>query len=284
VECSEVRKLLSEAALGDLDAEPARRVAEHVKACDPCRAAQASLSSTVAALRGVADVVPSAERREAAVRAMSREHAVPPRRPRLVWAMAASIFILIAGAAAVLLSERGFDFRVANVSGGVERIGGAVVSAGDVLRPGDHLVTQKGGLILIDVGSGALHVGPDSSLDFVSSRKVVLVRGQLVVDLHATRDLVVSDTANNTLTLRSGRVEVGLHEVKAWYGGSLETKGQPPHLPPPREVVSQRLTARVVEGEADLDGSHRQRLRVVSGQEGRFNFEGTPSTQGWEKK
>ena len=113
----------------------------------------------------------------------------------------------------------------------------------------------------------------------------MLVRGHVMAELHATHDLVISDTANNTVTLRGGRVEIGLREVKGGrIGGSVETRGEPPHLPPPVEVVSQRLVAQVLEGEADLDGSHRQRLRVVSGEEGTFDFGGKPKTSAWEKK
>ena len=60
-------------------------------------------------------------------------------------------------------------------------------------------------------------------------------------------------------------------------GGSVETKGGKSVLPPPHEEISKRLFLRVIEGEADLDGSHRQRLRVVSGQKGTFDFGGQPT-------
>ena len=281
MECAEVLKLLPEAALGDLDAGPARRVADHVKACEPCRAAQASLGSTLSALRGAGGVLPSAERREATVRAMVREPAARgSRRGWLRWAAAAGLVVAVAGA--LLSSDRGFEFRVASVTGRVEVIDRSTglcrpVAPGEFVRPGDHLVAQPGGIALLDLGAGELHVGPETSLDFISGRKIVLSRGRITAALRGSRDLVLSDTANNTVTLRAGQVEIGLREVRGTVAGAREEKGKTAVLPSPHEEIARRLVARVIEGEADLDGSHRQRLRVSAGQEGTFDFGGQPS-------
>jgi hypothetical protein len=292
MECSEVRALLSEAALGDLDAGPARQVADHMGGCEPCRAAQASTASTLAALRSVSEVAPSAQRRDAVVRAMSRVRGSgESRRTWFRWVAASAVFVLAIGAVLAVRSERGFDFRVASVSGRVELLERSTglwraVSVGDVARPGDRLVTQIGGIARLDLGAGTLHVGPESSLDFVSGRRIVLDRGQASVELHGMRDLVISDTANNTLTLRAGRVDVGLCEAKGspMVGGSIEKKGEPSFIPAPHMEAARRLVARVMEGEADLDGSLRQRLHVIAGQEGKFNFGGQPSMVEPERK
>src|SRR5262249_51221512 len=73
--CSDVRKLLPDLALGDLDAEPAAQLSAHVKGCDACRAESEALGRTVGALRAPKPVAPSTERRAAAVAAMARAHA-----------------------------------------------------------------------------------------------------------------------------------------------------------------------------------------------------------------
>lgn len=290
MECSEVQGLLSEAALGDLDEALARRVSDHVRTCNPCRAAEASAVSTLAALRSVPDTAPSTGRRESVVRAMSRARATgTSRRSWIRWAAAAALFACAVSALVVSGGDRDFDFRVAHVSGRVELLERSTglwrpVSAGDTAHPGDRLVTQAGGIAMLDLGSGALHVEPDSSLDFVSGRRVVLDRGRISVEIHSPRELVVSDTANNTVSLRSGRAEIGLREVRGLVAGSQETKDGRANLPPAREAVSRRLLTRVTEGEADLDGSHRQRLRAVAGQEGTFDFGGQPSTRDSERK
>jgi hypothetical protein len=282
MECPEIRALLSEAALVDLDAGPARQVADHVRGCEPCRAAQASTASALAALRAVPETAPSAERRDAVVRAMSRaQGSGESRRAWFRWIAAAAVFVIAIVAVIVVRADRGFEFRVASVSGRVELLERSTglwraVSAGDEARPGDRLVTRLGGIALLDLGSGALHVEPESSLDFVSGRRVVLDRGRVSVELHGAKSLVISDTANDTLTIRSGRVDIGLREVKGQVGGSREVKGKPSFIPEPHEEVSLRLVARIVEGEVDLDGSHLQRLRAVAGEEGTFDSDGQP--------
>ena len=48
-------------------------------------------------------------------------------------------------------------------------------------------------------------------------------------------------------------------------------------LPKATERVTQRLHVRVVEGAADLEGSHAQRLRAEAGREGTFDFSGQPN-------
>ena len=286
MECSEVLALLSEAALGDLDAGPARELADHVRGCEACRSAEERTGRTLRALRGAPGVAPSVGRREAVVRAMSRERGTGGSRWTWIrWAAASAVFVGAMGAVFGVRSDRGFEFRVASVSGRVallERSTGLwrAVSAGEVVHPGDRLVTEIGGMALLDLGTGTLHVDPESSLDFVSRRKLMLDRGRLSLEVRGSQDLAVSDTANNTLTVRAGRAEIGLYEAKggAGVGGSQETKGQPARIPEPRMEVGRRLVARILEGEADLDGSLRQRLHVVSGQEGRFTFGGQPST------
>lgn len=290
MECSEVRGTMSEAALGDLDEAVASRVAEHLRLCGGCRAAQASTASVLGALRELPEMPPSTTRREAVVRAMARTRPSGSTRSGWIrWGAAAAVFAVAVSALVSFGGERGFEFRAAHVTGRVELLERSTglwrpVSPGDVLRPGDRLVTQAGGIILLDLGTGACHVEPDSSLDVVSSRRLVIDRGRMSVELQASRELVLSDTANNTVSLRSGRVEIGLREVKGLVAASQETREGVVRLPAPIEVVSRRLQARVLEGEASLDGSHRQRLRAVAGQEGSFDFGGQPSTRDSERK
>jgi len=292
MECSEVRGMLSEAALGDLDEAVAGRVAEHVRGCAECRAAQSTAASVLSALRGAPVMAPSTVRREAVVRAMGRVRVSGPGRSSwLRWGAAAAVFAVAVSAMVVFGGDRGFEFRAASVTGRVELLDRSTglwraVVPGEVVRPGDRLVTQVGGFALLDFGTGDCHLNlePDSSLDFVSGRRIVLDRGRISVEVHASRELVISDTANNTVSLRSGRVEIGLREVKGLVAGSQETKDGVVRIPAAREAVSRRLQARVTEGEADLDGSHRQRLRAVAGQDGTFDFGGQPSTRDPEKK
>jgi hypothetical protein len=290
MECTEIREALSEAALGDLDEAVARRVDAHVEGCAACRGARSSVATVLSALQGSPGMGPSIGRRETVVRAMARARGIRPRRSSwLRWGAAAAVFAMAVSALVTFGGERGFDIRVAQVAGPVELLERSTglwrpVGPGDVVHPGDRLVTQSGGMALLDLGTGACHLEPESSLDFVSGRRIVLDRGRLSVDLHASRMLVISDTANNTVSLRSGRVEIGLREVKGKVAGFQETKEGVVRTPPALEISSRRLTARVVDGEADLDGSHRQRLRAVAGQEGTFDFGGQPSTHESEKR
>ena len=60
--------------------------------------------------------------------------------------------------------------------------------------------------------------------------------------------------------------------------GTFERQGEDAPAPPTREVTTQRLSVRLAAGEADLDGSYGQRLRVTAGQEGGFEFDGRPFT------
>jgi hypothetical protein len=290
MECTEIREALSEAALGDLDEAVARRVDAHVEGCAACRGARSSVATVLSALQGAPGMGPSIGRRETVVRAMARARGSRPRRSSwLRWGAAAAVFALAVCALVTFGGERGFDIRVASVAGRVELLERSTglwrpLGPGDEVHPGDRVVTQAGGIVLLDLGTGSCHLEPESSLDFVSGRRIVLDRGRVAVDLHASRMLVISDTANNTVSLRSGRVEIGLLEAKGRVAGSQETREGVVRMPSAVQISARLLSARMIDGEADLDGSHRQRLRLVAGQEGTFDFGGKPSTHESEKR
>src|SRR5579862_9512566 len=88
--CTDVRRLLPPLALGDLDAEPAAAVADHLQTCADCRGANAAIARTVGLLRTSPTRPPSTERRSAVVGAMIRAHeersVLLLRRPRRTWA------------------------------------------------------------------------------------------------------------------------------------------------------------------------------------------------------
>src|SRR5262245_4440976 len=124
--CTDVRKLLVERAMGDLDAEPSALVAAHLAGCDACRVEAGAYARTLGALRAAPALPPSTERRSAVVAAMARAHAdqselMLTRRPRRLWAplaTAAAFLLAVVGA----LSVRGTStaFTVAQVTGRAE--------------------------------------------------------------------------------------------------------------------------------------------------------------------
>ena len=73
--CSDVRKLLPDLALGDLDAEPAAEIAAHLQGCAACRSESGAIARTLNVLRAAPSAAPSTERRSAAAAAMARAHA-----------------------------------------------------------------------------------------------------------------------------------------------------------------------------------------------------------------
>src|SRR5258706_2677781 len=106
--CNDVRKLLPDLALGDLDAEPAARVAGHLESCAACRAEGGALGRTATLLRAATPVASSTARRFAAAAAMTRAHAEQSgrsvARPPLAWkpwATAAAFLLVLAAALSV---------------------------------------------------------------------------------------------------------------------------------------------------------------------------------------
>src|SRR5438045_7475185 len=123
--CSDVRKLLPDLALGDLDAGPAADIAAHLQGCAACRSESGAIARTLNVLRAAPTAAPSTERRSAAAAAMARAHAEQSerlliRRPRswAPWATAAAF--LLAVAAALSVRGGGTAFTVAKVTGGAE--------------------------------------------------------------------------------------------------------------------------------------------------------------------
>jgi hypothetical protein len=289
--CTDFRKFLPEAALGDLDAEPAAQVAAHLSSCADCRTAQASISKTVSRLRSAAPASPSTERRSAVVAAMARAHAELAEkkllvRPRRVWApyvAAAAAFLLLVGAP--LFRLRSWSLQVASLQGRADLLDRSTgtwrpLSAGEKVRVGDRLVTQPGALVELVSGANRVWVDQETSIDLVDVSALALDRGRLCVVVVGAADepLRVSDLGNNVIRVPEGRVELGLREVQAMVGGSRETREGPAVLPEARTEVSRRLVARVDRGAAELRGAQDQRLRAQPGQSGTFDFGGQPAT------
>ena len=65
--CTDVRKLLVDRAMGDLDAEPAALVAAHLGECADCRVEDGAFARTLGSLRAAPALPPSTERRSAAL-------------------------------------------------------------------------------------------------------------------------------------------------------------------------------------------------------------------------
>jgi hypothetical protein len=287
--CTEIRKLLPDLALGDLDAEPAAEVSAHLSTCAECRAESGGLGRTLNVLRAARPAGPSTERRSAAVAAMARAHAeqserLLTRRPRswAPWATAAAFLLALVGALSV--RGGGTAFTVASVKGRAELrdpetgrwrplLGGLRISVGD------RILTYGGCVVWLKVGATELCLDQDSSVEVVAARRVTLDRGRLlaVAPVTGAGALVIGDTSNNFVTV-TGRVELSIREVSAGFGGSLETKEGKPDVPDPMRETQQSLVARVQSGEAALDGAREQRLRVSAGHEGKFNFGGQPKT------
>jgi len=283
--CSDVLKLLPELALGDLDAEPAAGVAAHLRTCEACRAENDALGRTVNLMRVTQPVSPSTERRTVTVAAMARAHAAEAPRRSLSWApWATAAAFLLAVVAALSSRTGGPAFSVAQVSGRallLERRTGVwrPVSAGEMISVGDRLVTEPGGFVRLSADGAELSLDQDSSFDVVAPRRVTLDRGRVlaVVSGPSAEPLIVTDTANHSAVVK-GRVELALREVTGLLAGSVESRNQPPILPPARKEVRRHLVARVAEGEVRLNGSEDQRLHAAAGQEGTFTFVGQPAT------
>lgn len=288
--CADFRKLLPEAALGDLDAEPAAQLTTHLASCAECRTAQASISRTVTVLRGAAVVSPSTERRSLAVAAMARAQAEQAEkllvRPRRVWApyvAAAAAFLLLVGAP--LFRLRSWSLQVATLQGRADLLDRSTgtwrpLAADEKVRVGDRLVTQPGAVVELVSGPNHVWIDQETSIDLVDVSALALDRGRLcvAVDGAAAEPLRVSDMANNVVRVPEGRVEIGLREVQTLVAGSRETREGPAVLPPARTEVSRRLVARVDRGVAELRGTQDQRLRAQPGQSGTFDFGGQPAT------
>lgn len=273
MKCAEVRKMLPELALGDLDAEPAFRAEGHLQECPACRSEFETIGRAAEALRGASPLAPSAERRdravEAMVRASSGRPAVrPARRAWRRWAGAAAAAALVSLAAFWTLGRIGGagEFRVARVSGRaiVVRPDGssAPLGLGTTLVPGDRVVTEAGGEVAFELGRGRLELGGDASMTLASPRKVVLDRGDVRADLRERlrEPLVVADLGSNFVSIRHGRVEVGIREVKGLVGAAREGKdGGEAHLPGPQASAPARRLV-VLRAEGDVDGSYQWRL------------------------
>lgn len=287
--CEEALRRLSERELGDLDAEPARALDAHLASCPSCAGERILAARVVAALRTATPAAPSTERRLAAVAAMSR--AAGPVRPRRILPYAAAAGFLAALAAGLLLRETARSFRVLEVIGRADRLerregGWRPLAAGDEVFAGDRLVTHAEGAVLLEGPAGRIRLDASSSVDVVGRGRVTLDRGSLRAERGPSSSgaLRVTDTANNFVELVDGAVEAGLQEVAALVAGSTERREGGAVIPAARTQKVSRLAVRVVTGEADLGGSHEQRLRARAGQSGTFDFSGQPSAFETEKR
>jgi len=288
--CNDIRKLLPELALGDLDAEPAAAVAAHLAACDGCRGARETIGRTVGLLRSVAPPPPSTERRSAAVAAMTRAHAeqaekLLTRRPRRTWApwiAAAAAFLILV--AAPQIRTRSWSMQVASLQGRADLLDRSTgtwrpLTLSEKVRVGDRLVTQPGAVLSLADGDRRVWVDQETSIDLVDVLSLALDRGRVCVSVRdaSAEGVRIVDMANNVVRVQEGRVEVGLRDVQAMVGGSRESREGRPVLPAARTETSRRLTARVDRGAAELRGTQDQRLRASRGQSGTFDFGGQPS-------
>ncbi len=282
MKCDDVRRHLPDLALGDLDAEPRGAVGEHLEACAPCRSEREALGRAVSALgAGALPLAPSTRRREAAVQAMARAHAERPAarpfRGWLPWAAAAAAF-----AALGLALLRPAPPVLAAVSGTADLDRGTAgrwtpLAPGDVLRPGDRLIAR--GELRLSLEGGTLVLDPETALTVLPAGRVSLDLGRVRAEFgpEARRALTITDTGNNSVTLRRGRIEAALRRVPHGVAGARQEKDGARDLPAPRMESAQLLVVVVSEGEADLDGSYEQRVRLKAGQKGMFSIDGQPS-------
>jgi hypothetical protein len=282
--CTDVRKLLPDLALGDLDAEPAADVAAHLKGCGACRAESEALGRTVGTLRAPRPVAASTERRAAAVAAMSRAHAdlserLLIRRPRAWAPLAAAAAFLFAVLGALTLRAPGAVFSLAGTARILDRETGAWRTAvdGEKISVGDRVVTDPGVRARLTGGATEIVLDQDTSLAVVGPRRVSLDRGRLMAS-SGSNEFVVTDLENNAARV-SGRVEISVREVKTAIIGSVESKIGERKIPEPTVKVEHSLVVRVASGEAALDGAREQRLRARSGEEGKFEAGGKPVTE-----
>jgi hypothetical protein len=287
--CTDVRKLLVDRAMGDLDAEPAALVAVHLGECADCRVEDGAFARTLGTLRAAPALPPSTERRSAVVAAMARAHADQaelmltrrPRRSWAPWATAAAFLLAVVGA----LSVRGTSiaFTVGQVTGraelrDLETGRWRPVVAGDRISVGDRLVTLDCRLRLVS-GSIELLMDKDSAVEIGAVRRVALDRGRVraIAPESGSETLEITDFGNNLVRVR-GRAELSLREVRSAVGGSQEKRGSPAFLPEPKIEVRRSLVVRVQSGEAVLGGAREQRLYALAGEEGKFQFGGKPET------
>ena len=288
--CTDVRKMLPDRALGDLDAEPAAEVAAHLRECADCRAADGAFGRTLGMLRAAPAASPSTERRAAAVAAMAKAHAdrsekLLTRRPRLPWmAVATAAAFLLAVLGALNLRGTSTAFTVAGVTGraelrDLETGRWRPVAVGQQVAVGDRLVTQRDCKVRLVAGGVELLMDQDSSLEIPAAHRVALDRGRLmaVAPESGTGTLEITDLENNIVRVR-GRAELSLRDVRAHVGGSIQKKGSPSVLPDPKVEVRRSLVVRVQSGEAALGGAREQRLYAQAGEEGKFQFGGKPET------
>lgn len=277
--CDDVRPRLTELALGDLDAEPARDVREHLAGCAACRVEEAAAGRTLGLLKTT--LPPSTERRLVAVQAMVEAREAAPSRRR--WLAVAAAALAAAGLALVWAPWRSSGaWTAAEVVGRAERFRAsqgrfAPLAPGDRIAAGDRVVVV-GGSVRLERRGASVTLDPGTSMGLMADGRLALERGSLRIEASAA--VSVLDTVNDTVTIRRGRATLGLRQVRGMIAGSFETQGEGVTAPAAREVTADRLTVKLAEGEADLDGSHRQRLRLTSGQEGGFEFDGRPFTKG----
>ncbi|HEX7896410.1 MAG TPA: zf-HC2 domain-containing protein [Planctomycetota bacterium] len=277
--CEEIRPRLTELALGDLDAEPARDVRAHLARCAACRAEEAAASRTLGLLKTA--VPPSTERRLATVEAMLGARAAAPSRRSWVFAAAAGVLVA-SGSLVWVASSPGPGLRATAVVGGADVFRtsegrGTPLAAGDRLHPGDRVVAAGGGEVRLEGQGISIVLESAAAVGLAADGRIALERGTLRVETSGARPVKILDTMNNLVTVRVGRASIQLRDVRVL--GTFETRGQDVPAPAPREVTRQRLSVKLASGEADLDGSHGQRLRVTPGQEGGFEVDGRPFTK-----
>lgn len=285
VKCSDAGRLLPEMALGDLDAEVTREITTHLSACKDCLGAFAGVGAALTALQASRDVSPSTERRLAVEKAMILEHAghsKSRRRPAWPWAAAAAAAFLLA---MILPGAGGPAFTVTKLSGRVEVYRAdhalwAPLAPGERVGARDRVVTQPGASVRFDLGRGGwIELHPDSAITW-GSGGVHLDRGRLGAEVGiGGPPLSIGDTGNSRAVLRGGRLEAGLRPVTAAVAGASEQKGGLATAPAARTETVMRLYVKVESGEADLEGSHAQRLRATAGQAGSFDIGGRPELE-----
>ncbi len=279
--CDDVRPRLTELALGDLDAEPARDVREHLAVCAACRVEHEAAVRTLGLLKSA--LPPSTERRLVAVQSMVEAREAAPSRRR--WLAVAAALILAAGLTLAWSPWRAAgSWTASEVVGRAELFRAsegrfAALSPGARVGTGDRVVVVDG-CVRLERRGASISLEPGTSMGLMADGRLALERGALRIEAAGASPVAVLDTVNDTVTVRRGRATVGLRHVRGMIAGSFETQGTGPTAPAAREVTAERLTVKLADGEADLDGSHRQRLRLTSGQEGGFEFDGRPFTKG----
>lgn len=284
--CEDAIRRLSELELGELEAGPARDLESHLQGCGVCRVERDRASRVLGSLRSLTPAAPSTERRLAAVSAMTREAGgVRSRFPRtrLVPLAAAAAFLLTL-AGTLFVRESAEAFRVTQVVGRVDRLDRQAgewkpLAEADLVRAGDRIVTQAGARVRLEGAAGMLDLEPETSLDVVGPGRITLDRGRVAASRSPGNQggLRITDTANNFVELKEGALLASLREVVALVAGSTERREGTSQIPAARSQTVHRLSVRIVRGEADLGGSHDQRLRARAGQEGTFDFGGQPA-------